>query len=158
MAVFISYPYRLSSKNHAQLPIPLSTEGIRSSSFLATNTSKLNTALSQTGRFLPYQAREVPGRPHLAGGFESELNCSRKAAFAKHNLFASRHCALLGERASSDAKRCLHQPRPLRRHGAPKETFAPGGVELESNCSRPAVTLRFFGRASLKRASATSAI
>ena len=52
-----------------------------------------------------------------------------------------------GERASSDAKRCHHQPRPLRRHGAPKETLAPGGVELQSNCSRTAVTLRFSGKA-----------
>ena len=165
MAALFSYPFRLSPNNYRQLPLPLSIKGIRSSSFRGTNTAKLNIFLSRGGRVLPYQGAEAAGPPRFAGGFESELNCSRLAigrveprlnripimsTLSSANLLrwekafeldfeSGAHCRnsalFLAERASSEH-------RPLRRPELSKQRSEPQPSLAHFRPSEPQANIR----------------
>ena len=108
--------------------------------FHGMNTAKPDISLSQSDRFLPYQAGRsihcyLPQPPQE--GFESELNDSR-------NIMGRVEPRLNRIPIMST----LSSANLLRWEKA---------FELDSNPARTAVTLRFFGRARFHRASATSA-
>ena len=140
MAALTSYFHLLSLDYQNTLPFALPRKSIRSSSFRETNT-----ALSQSGKFLPYRGGKAPGRPQPAGGFRSELNCSRLAlGRVKSQL---NRILPLGGRIKPE-----WSTHVLTECTASQEVF-----DLDLNRSRTAVNqtmvcLRTFGQASLNLA------